>query len=164
MVNFEPFQVSATEITVGQYRTCVDSNHCSTPSTQCTGMNSNWSKTNDALPINCISWKEAQRFAQWVGGDLPSEKEWEYISSSKEKSFDTPNTYGVYHLHDSLWELVKEIKPSSKINSHTYFMKKYLTRAGHLSTNEVLRQHLYQSGTEEPLRLSVGFRVRRDLP
>ena len=31
-------------------------------------------------PINCLTWTQAQKFCQWIGGKLPSEEEWEFVA------------------------------------------------------------------------------------
>ena len=33
-------------------------------------------------PVVCVSWSQARRFANWVGGDLPTESEWMYAAQS----------------------------------------------------------------------------------
>ena len=38
-------------------------------------------KTQENLPINCVSWAEAYAFCIWDGGFLPSEAEWEYAAA-----------------------------------------------------------------------------------
>jgi formylglycine-generating enzyme len=41
-------------------------------------------------PINCVDWKQARTFAQWVGGDLPTDAQWEYASRSAGKDWEYP--------------------------------------------------------------------------
>jgi formylglycine-generating enzyme required for sulfatase activity len=74
-VSIDAFEISKTEITVAQYRACVDDSVCSPPAT---GGLCNWDVADRAHPVNCVSWDQARSFADWQGARLPSEAEWEY--------------------------------------------------------------------------------------
>lgn len=83
-VYVQNFLISTTEITVSQYKKCVETGVCEIPATfdQCNwsdGLNSDL----DSHPINCIDWRQARIFAKWVGGDLPTEAQWEYVATSQ---------------------------------------------------------------------------------
>src|SRR5262249_517729 len=39
--------------------------------------------TNDALPVNCITWEAARRACQLASGDLPSEAQWEHAARGR---------------------------------------------------------------------------------
>ena len=76
-VNVPKFGIDVTEVTVGQYRVCVeDSGSCSTPAV---GSNyCNWNYSNrENHPVNCIYWNQAKEYCEWSGKRLCSESEWE---------------------------------------------------------------------------------------
>jgi formylglycine-generating enzyme required for sulfatase activity len=79
-VTVPTFEITATEVTVSQYRQCVTAGPCTTPGsgTQC-----NYSAGGrEDHPVNCVSWDQADAYCTWVGGRLATEAEWEYAARS----------------------------------------------------------------------------------
>lgn len=77
-VTLSSFQMLKSEVTVSQYKECVDDGSCSEPGS---GVNATWpGKTNH--PVNYVSWFQSKDFCEWLGGSLPSESEWEYAATN----------------------------------------------------------------------------------
>lgn len=70
------FCMSENEVTMAQYKQCIQAGHCSEPEE---GGSCLWGTVgNEQMPVNCMTWQQAKEYAQWVGGRLPTQTEWLY--------------------------------------------------------------------------------------
>jgi len=70
-------EFARSEITVAQYRACVNAGSCEKPRTKDDNKYCNWGYSGrDSHPINCVDWNQANDFCNWAGGRLPTEDEW----------------------------------------------------------------------------------------
>ncbi len=74
------FWLGETEVTNAQYAECVAAGVCSPPAER-TAYDD---PTLASAPVVGLSWEQARAFADWVGGALPSEAQWEYAARGPE--------------------------------------------------------------------------------
>jgi formylglycine-generating enzyme required for sulfatase activity len=66
------FWIQRTEVTNAQYARCVDDGTCTPPDLI------GWDEPARAdYPVTNVTWHQANDYAEWAGGKLPSEAEWE---------------------------------------------------------------------------------------
>ena len=72
------FNIDKYEVSVNEYRTCLEAGKCSRPKDHARNKYCNFdAKGREQHPVNCLDWDQAQSFCQWQGGRLPFEAEWE---------------------------------------------------------------------------------------
>lgn len=72
----EPFWIDKYEVTNAQYKRCVDAGGCEPPSARTYYDNPSY----DDHPVVYLDWFQAKKYAEWRGGALPTEREWEYAA------------------------------------------------------------------------------------
>lgn len=71
-VQLSAYWIAQTEVTNAQYMQCVSEGICTAPST------TRWQNAEYAdHPVVDVDWSQAQTYAAWTGGRLPTEAEWE---------------------------------------------------------------------------------------
>jgi formylglycine-generating enzyme required for sulfatase activity len=79
-----PFWIDRTEVTVGDYRECVDKHVCQPPepsSVSCT-----YDMGDLLLPVSCVHWRDADAYCRAAMKRLPREVEWEFAARGTTKN------------------------------------------------------------------------------
>lgn len=74
-VNVGSFWIDRTEVTVGDYRTCVDRGACPRPPK--TSLSCTYDAGDPRLPVSCVPWSSADAYCAFAHKRLPREVEWE---------------------------------------------------------------------------------------
>ena len=78
-VNLSAYWIGVHEVTATQYKACVSAgaSGCTVPS-MTTGTYATYATDGkDQHPINYVNWSQARAVCKWLGGDLPTEAQWE---------------------------------------------------------------------------------------
>ncbi len=80
-VTVPTFDIGKSEVTVGEYRKCVEALSCTAPKDTSWSPGCNWGALNrENYPVNCVDWYQSKAYCEWAGKRLCSESEWELAS------------------------------------------------------------------------------------
>jgi formylglycine-generating enzyme required for sulfatase activity len=177
-VYLDAYYIDKHEVTVAEYKKCVESGACTQPGT---GDKCNWGVSGrDNHPINCINWTQANAYCEWAGKRLPTEAEWEKAARGtdgliypwgnewdEEKGcFNRSSTcvvgsypsgaspYGVLDMAGNVWEWV-----SDWYDANYYSSSRFRNPQGPSSGEKrLLRGGAWWNGN--PVNLRASFRNR----
>ena len=77
-----PFWLGVHEVTVEDYALCVAGGACSKPASSSKLCNASV-PGREKHPVDCVSWQKALSYCLWLGGDLPTEAQWELAARGR---------------------------------------------------------------------------------
>lgn len=90
-VTVAPFCLDLREVTVSEYRSCVQAGHCNDSQLDCSEDEANYPAADRAdHPINCVSWEQAVAYCSAQRKRLPREEEWEWAARGGEQDRTYP--------------------------------------------------------------------------
>ncbi len=83
-VRVSPFHISRTEVTVAQFRRCVEAGVCTREHFDVSEPCPFSMRGREDHPMACVDWEGAQQYCRYADGRLPTEAEWEVATAGRD--------------------------------------------------------------------------------
>jgi formylglycine-generating enzyme required for sulfatase activity len=84
------FDLDKTEVTMGEYRRCVQAGECKRPFRYPRPLDWWDSEVAEDRPVIGVSFRDAESYCAWVAKRLPTEWEWEWAARGREEGREYP--------------------------------------------------------------------------
>lgn len=157
MVDVDGFWIMQTEVTNAEYARCVTAQACTPPANQ------RWNDPAYAKhPVTNVNWGQANQYAGWAGGRLPTEAEWEKAArGTDQRSYPWGNT----PIQDDLLNYNDVKRDTMPVGSYPAGASPYgaLDMAGNVEewvTDWYSATYYASSPAQNPLGPATGVRFR----
>lgn len=111
-VKVPEFWIDPYEVTVAEYRACIEAGKCDRPLDNKRNKYCNFDHPErDKHPVNCLDWSQAANYCTWKQGRLPREAEWEKAARA-----DSTSRYPWGQQVNCKQAIVDEVSPATSNN------------------------------------------------
>ncbi len=156
-VDLAGFWIMQTEVTNEQYKQCVNAEMCTAPG------NDTWESPEASnYPVTHVDWEQANTYAEWLGGQLPSEAQWEKAACGTDGRI---YPWGNDAPTDQRLNYNNQLGRTTEVGSYSDSQSPYgaLDMAGNVWewTSSQYQAYPYQADDGRETRASAGRRVAR---
>ncbi len=118
-----PYFLDEREVSVADYRACVNAQACTAPATGPFGTQGwvcSYGTGKDTHPVTCVTKTQAEAFCTWMGRRLPTEIEWEFAALGNTGMTGQRMVFPGMLGGNACWNMTATCASGSYSNAKTY--------------------------------------------